>query len=1155
MRKILVSLLWASLALTGWAADSAPGLSGSGTATDPYLIASKADLLTLQTLCSDQGSHFAGVSFRQTADIDMAQDTAFYGIGASKTYLRDPEATAYFSGSYDGGGHTIKGLNICHLLYGQEGRVSFSSPSNVGLFGTLGQGASVTGVNIDATSRITGFSAVGGIAGYMQDGSSVSDCTVAAQITAYNNNAGGIVGSAHARRFTAGIAITRCRFTGRLTGDGFNYGGIVGMNYGLVQQCVNDGEVLAIDLNPINYDDHRIVGGIAGDNRGSVRNCVNTGHLLGKAQTGGIVGFNTSALGMGSVQACLNLGRLDVEQREYAGAVVGRLYILASATNGNQLVANNYYDWQLCPYYACNNVADPGVEPLLTRQITAGEALAGLDTAVWRFKAGHYPMLKAFDDDYEDRVTAAYIVLPDKERANDFRTTATVSTARADLAASLLAGDRFTLGEGRVTAPAVTGLSRDTVRLALSDCVRLIPVCRLINPVAGIGTAADPYQIATAAQFLAIAQGIEQTGVGYAGETFKVTAPLDFTGCDFQPFGSYDNRFEGTFDGAGHTIAHVTDTVTTTRHLTHVGLIGALGTGGVVRNVRLSHSRLQSNNCVGGIVGCNYGTVTDVTVDSTCQIAAVYQRNTALNSTTYPGTAAGGIVGEMHQGARVQLAQNFAPVTGNDHVGGIVGTSVVTVRSVEGSTITRCQNHGAITATAPKTTQRSTSGTTDIYPDARVGGIAGSFRGLLDSCANHATVTATQGCIAGGIVGYQYRGTTVSHALNTHAVSCPLRYYAGGIVGTTESYASLPPRIVDCANTGTITGLSRVAGILAHAGAGTVIARCSNEGTIQPQGNYAAGIVGELMDNGVAVSDCWNGALVHGSGHVGGIAANAGSYALTVNRCFNVGEVRGGFAAGGTAGIANGKAQITNCYNAGLVNAYKQAGAINGMPVSGARVTAAYNVGTDTVMASTGYATAHGNVFGYEVKNVAASRCYYWHGLPTGPVDTAYQIAAVSAPQLFALSDSLGSEWVNQTYCFPMLRGMETLDAARACASYFNLAQGDDAQHVSRPIELAPTQGVTWTGGGVFRVNGLTAQATAEGDGTLTVTAGRYVRTYALHATQATSGVSEPQAAKVPVSVTYYNLQGRPSATPFPGVNIVVTRYTDGSTQAAKVLK
>ena len=39
------------------------------------------------------------------------------------------------------------------------------------------------------------------------------------------------------------------------------------------------------------------------------------------------------------------------------------------------------------------------------------------------------------------------------------------------------------------------------------------------------------------------------------------------------------------------------------------------------------------------------------------------------------------------------------------------------------------------------------------------------------------------------------------------------------------------------------------------------------------------------------------------------------------------------------------------------------------------------------------------------------------------------------------------------------------------------------------------------------------------------------------------------------VSRTYYNAQGVASSKPFSGVNIVVTRYSDGSTKTTKVVK
>lgn len=51
--------------------------------------------------------------------------------------------------------------------------------------------------------------------------------------------------------------------------------------------------------------------------------------------------------------------------------------------------------------------------------------------------------------------------------------------------------------------------------------------------------------------------------------------------------------------------------------------------------------------------------------------------------------------------------------------------------------------------------------------------------------------------------------------------------------------------------------------------------------------------------------------------------------------------------------------------------------------------------------------------------------------------------------------------------------------------------------------------------------------------------------------TSVTTTVAHKQVA----SVTYYNLAGIASATPFDGVNIVLTRYTDGSHSAIKVIR
>ncbi|MGM9839335.1 MAG: leucine-rich repeat domain-containing protein, partial [Sodaliphilus sp.] len=54
---------------------------------------------------------------------------------------------------------------------------------------------------------------------------------------------------------------------------------------------------------------------------------------------------------------------------------------------------------------------------------------------------------------------------------------------------------------------------------------------------------------------------------------------------------------------------------------------------------------------------------------------------------------------------------------------------------------------------------------------------------------------------------------------------------------------------------------------------------------------------------------------------------------------------------------------------------------------------------------------------------------------------------------------------------------------------------------------------------------------------------------------QVASGVDDVTTAKMVSTVRYYDLQGHESAEPFPGFNIEVTHFTDGTTQSQKFVK
>ena len=170
---------------------------GSGTADDPWLIASQADLIALaEFLNSGNAATFdtenAGVGnchgyyFKQTADIDLTGVT-WEPIGYSGEGY-------YFAGNYDGDGHTISNAT-------STGKNDANGFATAGIFGWVAFGSvenlHVKNANFVATGH-NEYSYVGGIAGLCY-GSSIKNCSVVdssleSRRDNNNNCAGSIVG-------------------------------------------------------------------------------------------------------------------------------------------------------------------------------------------------------------------------------------------------------------------------------------------------------------------------------------------------------------------------------------------------------------------------------------------------------------------------------------------------------------------------------------------------------------------------------------------------------------------------------------------------------------------------------------------------------------------------------------------------------------------------------------------------------------------------------------------------------------------------------------------------------------------------------------------------------------------------------------------------
>jgi hypothetical protein len=245
------------------------------------------NIMEFNTYASEDG---LSLHYRLEDDISWNPSAYWTPIGYFDWYTPSP-----FTGTFDGGGKTITGLEI---------------NNQDGLFGYVDGDKSTTGIiqNLNLKNATISGDTYGGIVG-INDGL-VENCSISGTsiITALEA-AGGIVGKNNG-------TVQNCYNTGSVTGTSEGSGGIAGMNFGMIANCYNTGDIGGDSL----------VGGVAGYNSdySTVQNCYNTGNVTGGDYTGGVVGYNSSG---STVQNCYNTG--NITGNDYVGGVAG--------DNGNTL--------------------------------------------------------------------------------------------------------------------------------------------------------------------------------------------------------------------------------------------------------------------------------------------------------------------------------------------------------------------------------------------------------------------------------------------------------------------------------------------------------------------------------------------------------------------------------------------------------------------------------------------------------------------------------------------------------------------------------------------------------------------------------------------------------------------------------------------------
>ena len=281
----------------------------------------------------------------------------------------------------------------------------------------------------------------------------------------------------------------------------------------------------------------------------------------------------------------------------------------------------------------------------------------------------------------------------------------------------------------------------------------LVAMATLPVSAVQIGTEVNPFTIESVGDIMQFRDAINDDTKTYKGVTladggkdlyFKITADLDLSSECYKVDGTIDNdswipigtelRFQGHFDGGGHTISNLYINTDNNGQ----GLFGYIKDS-EIKNINLKDVDITGTNSVGGLVGYNEGTIQHVAVSgmvsgSVSSIGGLVGQNrgtiryVAVSGKVSGPQNIGGIAGSNYDGV-IEYCVNLSTFTSNSNlVGGIAGDNTIT------ATIQYCANAGTLNG------------------NGVVGGIVGYNDGKIESCLNYGAVSGS-GSGNGGIVG------------------------------------------------------------------------------------------------------------------------------------------------------------------------------------------------------------------------------------------------------------------------------------------------------------------------------------------------------------------------------------------------------------------
>ncbi len=292
---------------------------------------------------------------------------------------------------------------------------------------------------------------------------------------------------------------------------------------------------------------------------------------------------------------------------------------------------------------------------------------------------------------------------------------------------------------------------------------------------------------------------------GYPSINATLTTNLNLVDEQWLPIGTNTSTYyNGTFDGAGHTISNLT----VDNAGACVGLFGYVK-GGTIKDLVMDNASVTGGEYVGAV--CGYLSSSTGSI-SGCSVVNSYIEG--CNSKI------GGVVGNI-SGIISDCYNSGSSVNADDcsYVGGVIGFT--------SGTVNNCYN----------------TGSTNTNNSSYVGGVMGFSSGTVKSCFNTGSINADDSSYVGGVIGNSTGDVTACY--NKGVVDA--QNYVGGIIGFSTG------SITSCYNTAGVSGSMAAAGISGY-GSKITITACYNTGYVDCNSS-AGGIIG--YNNESTIEECY----------------------------------------------------------------------------------------------------------------------------------------------------------------------------------------------------------------------------------------------------------------------------------------------------------